>query len=250
MAQPTTRQQLKDYALRRLGDPVIEINVDDAQVEDRVDDALQFFAEYHFDGVEKRYFKHAITQTDIDNEYIDMDQVDSSVISVTRVYNESENTVNLFDVRYQIALNDFYGIRTGMGNISHYDITKRHLSLIQQILDPEKAVRFSRVTNQLRIDTDWSEQFTVGNYLVIEAYTKLDPNTYTEIYNDRLLKEYITSLIKRQWGMNMSKFQNITLPGGLSYNGAELFSQGQEEITKIEEEIQLKYELPPDFMVG
>ena len=250
MAQPATRQQLKDYALRRLGDPVIEINVDDAQVEDRVDDALQFFAEYHFDGVEKRYFKHAITQTDIDNEYIDMDQVDSSVISVTRVYNESENTVNLFDVRYQIALNDFYGIRTGMGNISHYDITKRHLSLIQQILDPEKAVRFSRVTNQLRIDTDWSEQFTVGNYLVIEAYTKLDPNTYTEIYNDRLLKEYITSLIKRQWGMNMSKFQNITLPGGLSYNGAELFSQGQEEITKIEEEIQLKYELPPDFMVG
>ena len=250
MAQPATRQQLKDYALRRLGDPVIEINVDDSQVEDRLDDALQFFAEYHFDGVEKRYFSHQITQTDIDNEYIDMDQVDSSVISVTRVYNESESTVNMFDVRYQIALNDFYGIRTGMGNISHYDITKRHLNLIQQILDPEKAVRFSRVTNKLRIDTDWSEQFTVGNFLVIEAYTILDPNTYTEIYNDRLLKEYVTSLIKRQWGMNLSKFQNITLPGGLSYNGAELFSQGQEEITKIEEEVQLKYELPPDFMVG
>ena len=250
MAQPATRQQLKDYALRRLGDPVIEINVDDSQVEDRLDDALQFFAEYHFDGVEKRYFSHQITQTEIDNEYIDMDQVDSSVISVTRVYNESESTVNMFDVRYQIALNDFYGIRTGMGNISHYDITKRHLNLIQQILDPEKAVRFSRVTNKLRIDTDWSEQFTVGNFLVIEAYTILDPNTYTEIYNDRLLKEYVTSLIKRQWGMNLSKFQNITLPGGLSYNGAELFSQGQEEITKIEEEVQLKYELPPDFMVG
>ena len=250
MAQPATRQQLKDYALRRLGDPVIEINVDDSQVEDRLDDALQFFAEYHFDGVEKRYFSHQITQTDIDNEYIDMDQVDSSVISVTRVYNESESTVNMFDVRYQIALNDFYGIRTGMGNISHYDITKRHLNLIQQILDPEKAVRFSRVTNKLRIDTDWSEQFTVGNFLVIEAYTILDPNTYTEIYNDRLLKEYVTSLIKRQWGMNLSKFQNITLPGGLSYNGAELFSQGQEEITKIEEEVQLKHELPPDFMVG
>jgi len=250
MAQPATRQQLKDYALRRLGDPVIEINVDDSQVEDRVDDALQFFAEYHFDGVEKRYFSHQLTQTDIDNQYIDMDQVDSSVISVTKVYNESENTVNLFDVRYQIALNDFYGIRTGMGNISHYDITKRHLNLIQQMLDPEKAVRFSRVTNKLRIDTDWSEQFTVGNFLVIEAYTILDPNTYTEIYNDRLLKEYVTSLIKRQWGMNLSKFQNITLPGGLSYNGAELFSQGQEEITKIEEEVQLKYELPPDFMVG
>tara|TARA_Y100001972_G_C7570933_1_gene286575 strand:+ start:140 stop:892 length:753 start_codon:yes stop_codon:yes gene_type:complete len=250
MAQPATRQQLKDYALRNLGDPVIEINVDDSQVEDRLDDALQFFAEYHFDGVEKRYFSHKITQTDIDNQYIDMDQVDPSVITVTRVYNESENTVNLFDVRYQIALNDFYGIRTGMGNISHYDITKRHLNLIQQILDPEKAIRFSRVTNKLRIDTDWSEQFTVDNFLVIEAYTILDPATHTEIFNDRLLKKYFTALIKRQWGMNLSKFQNITLPGGLSYNGAELFAQGQDEVNKIEEEVQLLYELPPDFMVG
>jgi len=149
-----------------------------------------------------------------------------------------------------MALNDFYGVRTGMGNMAQYDITKRHLALIQQMLDPEKAVRFSRVTNKLLIDTDWSEQFTVDDFVVIEAYSILDPNTYTEIYNDRLLKEYVTSLIKRQWGMNLSKFQNITLPGGLSYNGAELYSQGQEEITKIEEEVQLKYELPPDFMVG
>lgn len=250
MAQPATRQQLKDYALRRLGDPVIEINVDDSQVEDRLDDALQFFAEYHFDGVQKQFYKHELTADDITNEYIDMNQVDSSVITVTRIFEQGNNSVNMFDVRYQMALNDFYGVRTGMGNMAQYDITKRHLALIQQMLDPEKAVRFSRVTNKLLIDTDWSEQFTVGDFVVIEAYSILDPNTYTEIYNDRLLKEYVTSLIKRQWGMNLSKFQNITLPGGLSYNGAELYSQGQEEITKIEEEVQLKYELPPDFMVG
>ena len=250
MAQPATRQQLKDYALRRLGDPVIEINVDDSQVEDRLDDALQFFAEYHFDGVQKQFYKHQLTADDITNEYIDMNQVDSSVITVTRIFEQGNNSVNMFDVRYQMALNDFYGVRTGMGNMAQYDITKRHLALIQQMLDPEKAVRFSRVTNKLLIDTDWSEQFTAGDFVVIEAYSILDPNTYTEIYNDRLLKEYITSLIKRQWGMNLSKFQNITLPGGLSYNGAELYSQGQEEITKIEEEVQLKYELPPDFMVG
>lgn len=250
MAQPATRQQLKDYALRRLGDPVIEINVDDSQVEDRLDDALQFFAEYHFDGVQKQFYKHQLTADDMTNEYIDMNQVDSSVISVTRIFEQGNNSVNMFDVRYQMALNDFYGVRTGMGNMAQYDITKRHLALIQQMLDPEKAVRFSRVTNKLLIDTDWSEQFTAGDFVVIEAYSILDPNTYTEIYNDRLLKEYVTSLIKRQWGMNLSKFQNITLPGGLSYNGAELYSQGQEEITKIEEEVQLKYELPPDFMVG
>ena len=250
MAQPATRQQLKDYALRRLGDPVIEINVDDSQVEDRLDDALQFFAEYHFDGVQKQFYKHQLTADDITNEYIDMNQVDSSVITVTRIFEQGNNSVNMFDVRYQMALNDFYGVRTGMGNMAQYDITKRHLALIQQMLDPEKAVRFSRVTNKLLIDTDWSEQFTVGDFVVIEAYSILDPDTYTEIYNDRLLKEYVTSLIKRQWGMNLSKFQNITLPGGLSYNGAELYSQGQEEITKIEEEVQLKYELPPNFMVG
>ncbi len=250
MAQPATRQQLKDYALRRLGDPVIEINVDDAQVEDRLDDALQFFAEYHFDGVQKQFYKYQLTAEDITNEYINMEGVDPSVISVTRIFEQGNNSVNMFDVRYQMALNDFYGVRTGMGNLAQYDITKRHLALIQQMLDPEKAVRFSRVTNKLLIDTDWSEQFTVDDFVVIEAYSILDPDTYTEIYNDRLLKEYITSLIKRQWGMNLSKFQNITLPGGLSYNGAELYSQGQEEITKIEEEVQLKYELPPNFMVG
>jgi hypothetical protein len=250
MAQPATRQQLKDYALRRLGDPVIEINVDDSQVEDRLDDALQFFAEYHFDGVQKQFYKYQLTAEDIANEYINMNGVDPSVITVTRIFEQGNNSVNMFDVRYQMALNDFYGVRTGMGNMAQYDITKRHLALIQQMLDPEKAVRFSRVTNKLLIDTDWSEQFTVDDFVIIEAYSILDPDTYTEIYNDRLLKEYITSLIKRQWGMNLSKFQNITLPGGLSYNGSELYSQGQEEITKIEEEVQLKYELPPDFMVG
>ena len=141
MAQPATRQQLKDYALRRLGDPVIEINVDDSQVEDRLDDALQFFAEYHFDGVQKQFYKHQLTADDITNEYIDMNQVDSSVITVTRIFEQGNNSVNMFDVRYQMALNDFYGVRTGMGNMAQYDITKRHLALIQQMLDPEKAVR-------------------------------------------------------------------------------------------------------------
>lgn len=250
MAEPATRQQLKDYALRRLGAPVIEINVDDEQVEDRVDDALQFFAEYHFDGVEKEYFQYTITADDITNKYISTNEVDPSIISITRIFDTSTSSTNIFDVRYQIALNDFYGLRTGLGNISYYDQTQRHLSLIQQILDPEKALRFSRVTNKLKIDTDWSDTFEAGDVIVFEAMVVLNPNEYTEIYNDRLLKKYVTALIKKQWGENLSKFQNIQLPGGLQYNGAELFSQADAEIRQIEEEVQLKYELPPDFMVG
>ena len=250
MAEPATRQQLKDYALRRLGAPVIEINVDDEQVEDRVDDALQFFAEYLFDGVEKEYFQYTITADDITNKYISTNEVDPSIISITRIFDTSTSSTNIFDVRYQIALNDFYGLRTGLGNISYYDQTQRHLSLIQQILDPEKALRFSRVTNKLKIDTDWSDTFEAGDVIVFEAMVVLNPNEYTEIYNDRLLKKYVTALIKKQWGENLSKFQNIQLPGGLQYNGAELFSQADAEIRQIEEEVQLKYELPPDFMVG
>ena len=251
MAQPATRQQLKDYSMRRLGYPVIEINVDDSQVEDRVDDALQFFAEYHFDGVEKMFYKHEVTSDDITNGYIDMDSVDSSVISVTRLFQFSEGgSVNMFDVRYQMALNDFYGLRSGLSNLAYYSQIKSHLSLIQQHLDPEKQIRFSRVTNKLYVDMDWSEDINAGDYLMVEAYTVLDPETYTEIYKDRLLKQYITAQIKRQWGANLSKFENIQLPGGVSFNGTQIFEQAQAEIEKIEEEVQLKYELPPHFMTG
>ena len=250
MASPTSRQTLKDYALRRLGSPVVQINVDDSQIEDRLDDALQFFAEYHFDGVEKFYFKHQVTDTDITNGYIDMDGVDDSVISVVRLFQFSDSTVNMFDVRYQIALHDFYGLRTGISNIAYYDNVKRHLAMLQQILDPEKAIRFSRVTNRLHVDMDWSEEVNAGDFLVIEAYAVLNPDTYPEIYNDRLLKQYFTAQVKRQWGSNLSKFENITLPGGVQFNGSQIYDQAQQEIEKIEEEVQLKYELPPNFMVG
>tara|TARA_Y100000310_G_C20531834_1_gene738857 strand:- start:131 stop:883 length:753 start_codon:yes stop_codon:yes gene_type:complete len=250
MPIPASRQNLKDYAFRRLGHPVIEINVDDSQIEDRVDDALQFFAEYHFDGVEKMFYKHLVTSTDITNGYINTDDVDSSIISVTRLFQFSESTINMFDIRYQMAINDFYGLRSGLSNMHYYDQIKRHLSLIQQTLDPEKQIRFSRVTNKLYGDFNWSEDLSAGEYLMIEAYTILDPETYTEIYNDRLLKQYVTALIKRQWGANLSKFENIQLPGGVSFNGTQIFEQAQQEIEKIEEEVQLRYELPPHFMTG
>ncbi|MBC8442918.1 MAG: hypothetical protein H8D80_01875 [Proteobacteria bacterium] len=247
MAQPTSRATLKEFALRRLGAPVIEINVDDSQLEDRIDDALQFFAEYHFDGVERTYLKLQITQDDIDNEYF---TISENIISITKIFQLSEGTVNLFDVRYQMALNDFYGLRNPNMSMVQYDITKRHLSMIQDILSPEKSIRFSRVTNQLKIDTDWSEEFSVGDYIIAEGYLILDPETYTEIYKDRMLKNYVTALFKKQWGSNLSKFDGIQLPGGVQFNGREIMEQAQTEIEKIEENVQLMYELPPDFIVG
>ena len=247
MAQPTSRSTLKEYALRRLGAPVIEINVDDAQLEDRIDDALQFFAEYHFDGVEKSYLKLKVEQADIDNQYF---TITDNALSITKIFQLSEGTINLFDVRYQMALNDFYGLRNPNQSMIQYNITKNHLSLIQDILSPEKHIRFSRVTNQLKIDMDWSAEINVDDYIIAEAWVVLDPETYTEIYNDRLLKRYVTELFRRQWGSNLSKFEGIQLPGGVTFNGREIMERAQTEIDKIEENVQLMYELPPDFMVG
>jgi hypothetical protein len=249
MAQPTSRQSLKDYALRRLGAPVIDINVDDQQVEDALDDALQFFAEYHFDGVEETFITHQVTQDDIDNRYIDMNAIDDRVVSVVKIFNLAVHSVNMFDVSYQLALNDFFGTFTP-GTLTQYTITKQHLEMLQDILDPEKNFRFSRVTNKVKGDFNWQEDLNVGDYIVMQAYTALDPEVYTEIYNDRLLKKYFTALVKRAWGNNLSKFTGIQLPGGIQFDGQRILSEAIEEIEKIEEEVQDRYELPPDFMVG
>ena len=249
MAVPASRQALKDYALRKLGDPVIEVNVDDIQVEDAIDDALQFFSEYHFDGVQKVYLKHQVTQSDVDNEYIDMDAIDSRVVSVLRMFEIQTHSTNLFDVSYQLSLNDFFGTFTP-GTMTNYTITKQHLQMLSDILDPSKNFRFSRVTNRLYIDMDWENDVEIGNYIVIEAYTSLDPQTYPEIYSDRLLKKYVTALIKKQWGMNLIKFEGVQLPGGVAFNGSRILDEAKEEIDKIEEQVGDLYELPPDFMVG
>ena len=253
MAQPSSRQTLKDYCLRRLGHPVIKINVDDGQVEDRLDDALQFFSEYHFDGVERMYFPYPVTAQDITNKYINTDSISPSIITITRVFPFSEtgmSATNFFSARYQMHLQDYFGLRNGSFNLSYYSIAQQYISLVQQYLEPEKAFTFSRVTNKLRLDTNWSETMLAGNFLMIEAYVVLNPNTYTEIYNDRLLKEYLTNLIKRQWGQNLIKFANVDLPGGIHFDAQKIHDDAQIQIDKIEEQVQQKYELPPDFMVG
>lgn len=251
MAKPSTRQELKDYALRRLGAPVIDINVDDSQLEDRLDDALEYFADFHADGYEQIYLGHVITQNDIDNRFFDLSMINDQVTQIVRVHVIDvafAASANIFDFRYQMALNDWYGLRSG-GTLQHYAITKQHIAMIDLLLNPENLTRFTRSTMKLHIDGDWS-LFQPEQMIMMEAYAIIDPETYPKVYNDRYLKNYVTALFKRQWGQNLSKFKGIQLPGGVEFNGQEIADQASREIEKLEEEMRLIYEVPPGFITG
>ena len=264
MAQPTSRDEIIEYALRKLGSPVVEINVDRQQCEDRLDDALDLFAERHFDGVEKVYFKHQITSTDKTNMYIDTSALEANytdgpngkdIMSVVRVFQFGDfSNINMFDVRYQMALTDYFGINRGLGynssmGLSSYDSTKRYINLIQDFFQPEKMIRFNKVSNKLHLDFN-DEDLDTGNYLIIESYAKLPSSTFSEIFNDIWMKKYLTALIKRQWGANLSKFDGVQLPGGASLRGGEILGEANQEIEAIEQELQLTYELPVNFDIG
>jgi len=276
-----TRQKLVDYCLRQLGAPVVEINVDDEQVSDRVDDAMRYMSEYHFDGVERVYLKYKLTEADIARKYLLLESdnsnslsyddryqaiteagltggtpehlsggvvpIDNLITSVTGIFHISQQTIDMFDVRYQYALNDLYTF--GTIDMVQYDLTQQYLSLLRQYLSPEKKVNFSRVTNKLEIYMDW-KIVRPGAYLILDCYRILDPRIHTEIYEDRMLKKYLTALIKRQWGTNMSKYSGIKLPGDVTLRGVDITNEAEKEIDEIEKEIITKYELPVDFMMG
>tara|TARA_B100001057_G_scaffold375090_1_gene379833 strand:+ start:82 stop:909 length:828 start_codon:yes stop_codon:yes gene_type:complete len=268
----TTRETLKQYALRALGKPVIEINVEDDQVEDRIDEALQYFAQYHYDGTERMYLKYQITQDDIDRARSDetlttvTDTADSTVsatfkegknyipmpsnvMSVIQVFPFTDKAaLNLFDVRYQLRLNDLYDFSST--SIIHYDMTLRHLDLLDHILVGERPLRFNQHKNRLYIDMDWQHDVKAGDFIVIECYRKLDGSTFTDVFDDIFLKKYLIQLVKRQWGSNLIKFQGVAMLGGVQMNGEQIYTQALDEITKLEEQIQLSYELPPNYMVG
>lgn len=251
MATPTSRQQLKEYCLRALGQPVIEVNVEDSQVEDRIDEALQYFARWHHDGGAKMYYTYQMTAEDISRKWIDTNPIDPSIITINRIFQMGFNisTHNIFNIRYQLALNDFYGLRTGQTNLNYYVSTMQYIEMLQQLLDPEKQIRFNRVNNRLYIDATTSDMFA-GVYLMIEAYSVFNPETATEIYNDHFLKKYTTALIKKQWGVNLSKYEGMPLPGNVTFNGGKIYQEAVEEIAKLEEDVQTKYQLPPDFITG
>lgn len=248
----TTRQQLKDYALRALGHPVIEINVEDSQVEDRIDEALQFFADKDGEGSQKVYYKYLITAQDKINQYISTASIDTKLISIRRIFPVSlgsNSSTNIFNVQYQMALNDFFGVRNGQIDLSHYTTTMQYMEMVEQILVPEKQIRFNRHQNKLYIDTRWSD-FTTDQYLLIEGYSTLDPEADNEMYGDSWLKKYTKSLIKRQWGANLSKYSGIQMPGAVTFNGERLYTEAIDEIAKLEEESLLSRQIPPEFFTG
>ena len=321
MAKPNSRQTFTDYCLRSLGAPVIEINVDEDQLDDRVDEALQFYQFYHADAIEKFYLKHkvtnstltltasvasnfqvgetitggtsgakavvktaagttitynqlddtnvafaanetitgdktnatatinSITKGDIENGFIALNDAITDVVRVMPI-RDSVSSTDMFDIRYQIHLNDIHSVGF-MGNLTEYVMSRQFLSLLDVVVDSdEKQINFDRHKNRLDIFMDWDEEVDKDDFLVVECYRIIDPDTFTDVYNDYFLKRYATALIKRQWGTNLIKFEGMVMPGGVTFNGRQLFDDANEEITKLEEEARLNWEQPIDFMTG
>lgn len=276
MAQPASRQELIDYCLRRLGAPVLEINVSEEQVDDLVDDALQYFSERHFDGVEKMFLKHKITQDDKDRGRARGDNISAgivttyatsgigtfaweensnyiavpdAVIGVERVFKLSNRTIasNLFNINYQLFLNDIYWFSST--EMLNYFVTKRYLEDIDWIVNPERQIRFNKRQNKLYLDTSW-DTLQVDDYLLIECYRMLNPNENTKVWNDYFLKLYLTALIKRQWGQNLIKFQGVKLPGGVELNGRQIYDDALKDLQDIQDRMMIEFELPPMDLIG
>jgi len=245
---PNSRQTLIDYCLRNLGHPVLEINVADDQIEDRVDEALQFYQEYHSDAIYRDFFKHELTQQDVDNEYI---SIPDSILTVVRVlpFTFENSSVNMFDARYQMSLNDMYNLGFS-GNLANYVHVQKYINTVDMMINGTPQVEFARHQNRLYLNVELDRYLQVGEYLVVEAYRIIDPDQSPNVYNDLFLKRYLTALIKRNWGVNLKKFEGMELPGGVTLNGQQFFDEANEEIQQIEEEMQLKYTFPIDFHVG
>tara|TARA_B100001113_G_C21118608_1_gene626386 strand:- start:348 stop:1214 length:867 start_codon:yes stop_codon:yes gene_type:complete len=288
MAQPSTRQELIDYCLRQLGAPVLEINVAEEQVQDLVDDAIQYFQERHFDGVSQVYLKYEITEADINrgkarppgatqtesgttgistttanativgtattftfHENSNFIQVPPSVIGINKVYqfddSQSMSMSNMFSFKYQMFLNDIYYF--GATNLLTYSMGMSYLETMNFLLNTHKQIRFNQRQDRMYLDVDWNN-LRAGEFLIIDCFRALDPNDSPRVFNDSFLKPYLTALIKRQWGQNLIKFQGVKLPGGIEFNGRQLYDDAQAEIDRIKESMLSTYELPPLDLIG
>lgn len=250
MARPTNREEFKKYCLRDLGAPVIKINVDDDQVDDRIDDALDMFQNFHFDAIEKIYLKHVITPGDVANTYVTMPE---NVISVSRIFKVGDgggSSQSMFDIGYQWKLNDMPTLTSPF--LVDYYLMKRHLVLLDQMFSGEIGIRHTRHQRRVYVDFDWSVDAPVGQYLIFDANAIIDENTYTKIWNDSWLKRYATQLIKRQWGANLKKFSGIPLPGsgGVTFSGQQLYDEAEAKIKELELEVREVWQEPPHFIVG
>ena len=251
MAAPNSRDTLIDYCKRRLGDPVIEINVDDEQVEDRIDEALQYYQEYHTDATVRTYLQHLVTATDVTNKYI---PISTNTLFVSKVFPLSRtfgDNMNFFDIKYQMMLNDIADLQNFAGDMAYYEQLNQYLSMLDMKLNGHPQVTFSRHQDRLYLHGDFETQdIKEGEYLVAEVYNIVDADSHTSIYNDMWLKEYSTALIKQQWGANLIKFEGVMLPGGVTFNGRQLYDDATQEIQQLRERIRDEHDLPPDFFVG
>jgi len=285
MAKPASREELTNYCLRRLGEPVVEINVDTEQIEDLIDDGIQYFQERHFDGVERMYLKYKLTEDDINRgnatnetgtsntlgitttsgisttvsgmttmtnsfyETSNFIQVPDSVIGIEKIFKFDSSTISggMFSIKYQLFLNDLYQFNSI--DLLQYSMVKTYLEDIDFLLTPDKQIRFNKRQGRLYLDMDWNSE-TKDTYLIIDCYRILDPNTFTDVYNDSFLKKYVTALIKRQWGQNLLKFRGTRLPGGIELNGRELYEDAEKDLEDIKQRMTLEYELPPYDFIG
>ena len=280
MAKPTTRKELVQYCKRQLGAPVLEINVDDDQIDDLVDDAFQYFNERHFDGVEKMYMKYQLSQADIDRgsaknqtgvgivtttatsvnsgagtftsswyETSNFIQVPDSVIGIEKIFKFDTSSISggMFSIKYQLFLNDLYYFNSV--NLLQYAMTKSYLEDIDHLLTTDKQIRFNQRQDRLYLDLDWGAQ-QVEDWIIIECYRALDPDTFAGVYNDSFVKKYLTALIKRQWGQNLIKFKGTKLPGGIELNGREIYDDAVKDLADIKERMSTEYEVPPLDMIG
>ena len=281
MAQPSTRQELIDYCLRQLGAPVLEINVADEQIQDLVDDAVQYFQERHFDGVIQTYLKYKVTQADIDRgkarpttgtgittetatttivgtattfsyyENSNYLQVPPDIIGINKVFQyddaQSVSSSNMFSFKYQLFLNDIY--YWGTTDLLSYSMAMSYLETMNFLLNTHKQIRFNQRQDRMYLDVDWSN-LRAGQYLIIDCWRSMDPSNYSRVWNDSFLKPYLTALIKRQWGQNLIKFQGVKLPGGIEFNGRQLYDDAQLELDRIKEKMSSTYEIPPLDMIG
>ena len=281
MAKPASRQQLIDYCLRKLGAPVLEINLDDDQIDDSVDDAIQLFNERHFDGVERMFLKYKITQADLDRgrakgtdgvgivtttatstniagygtttsswyETSNFLQVPDSVVGVEKIFKFDTSTISggMFSIKYQLFLNDLYNFNSV--ELLQYSMVKSYLEDIDFLLTTDKQIRFNKRQDRLYLDIDWGAE-SLYNFLVLDCYRALDPTSFTQVYNDPFLKMYLTALMKRQWGQKLIKFRGVKLPGGIELNGREIFDDAERDIESLRSRMASEYELPPYDFVG
>jgi len=247
MAVPTSRAQFAEFCLRKLGKPVIEINVDDDQVDDRIDEALKYYWDYHFDGSEMIYYKHQVTDQNKTDKFITLPDNINGAVRIFPIGDTTMGSQDLFNIRYQIALNDLYTL-TSVSMVPYF-MVMQHLGLIQQLLVGQQPIRYSRHKNKLYVDMDWNKIDT-GQFLLVEAYEVIDPTVYSEVWKDRWLANYTTALIKQQWGNNLKKFEGLQLPGGVQFNGQKIYDEATEEIKFLENEMVTNLSLPAMDMIG